>query len=925
MRRALSASAGLMLLATILVVAPGSAQAQRGPEVVEGDGTAAPSFVTGLDERPSPGPPTQVALSHLSSNESRYHIDDPATDLEIIDVGREEQRSTVRYGQVYEGVPVFGAQYLVHLQKTKGGQEVTSVNGHYFTELDTSVQPRISEDSAERLALAGMRGVAPARVERHGLVVLPSRGGVAAFHFTIWGTSPKGPVKQQIFISAESGVPALSYNDLRLADPALGSGVTAHGDTVELSIFQRDDFVYEMRGFVSPPVEEPETPGEPEEPGPGPMSTQEPVQIVTHDAGGGDIYQFEPTEATVVASSSTVFDGPHAASGAVDAHWGSERVFDFYTALGRNSIDDAGMDIVSVVNAGDAGGTPMYNAFWDGAKMVYGNPEPGTNGEVHPFSADLDIVAHELTHGVIDHTADLVYLNQSGAMNEAYADYFGNAVDVDVSGTPMIDPAAGHIGEDLCRVPQPNRWDCPLRDLNDGTTTEDFVFYLVDYDNGGVHLNSTVFSGALWDIREDLDPAVADKIIYTTLNEYNSSLDDFVDGRNAIEAATDALVLSGEIVLTPEQRQVIDTAFHSRGIVEGWDDAAGNSDALSLIEDVAPLGFYFSSPQVSGSRYVASHYADKTTMFEEAQDILVGNVNGSGTRTRVNQPTFDTLYDEQPDISGEQIVWGHGTVTGNGNIDFDIQSRKLGNGVRTVRSTPGIEWFPSIDGSLVAWEFWGSAGTDIYARRLGKLPKRITSARGDELFPQVAGTKIAWWDLGTYTRAPRIAIKDFKTGVKTTIKAPNPSAYLGPPALNDNFVFWFQDSNNDGVGSIMRAKHNGKKKKALVKGNTEISPVYDGLTPSAPRLSANNKFVAYTDEYGYDRAGDPDFDRSFVGRDVWIVPAGGGVPHRVTCNRGDQAYPAIGNNQRTVWLDGAQGRTDLMTRARPPIGCRRGD
>ena len=909
MRRALSASAGLMLLATLLVVAPGSAQAQRGPQVVERDGTEAPAFVAGLDERPSPGPPTQVALSHLSSNESRYHIDDPATDLEVIDVGREEQRSTVRYGQLYEGVPVFGAQYLVHLQKTQGGQEVTSVNGHYFTELDTSVQPRISEGSAERLALTGMRGVAPARVERHGLVVLPSGEGVAAFHFTIWGTSPKGPVKQQIFISAESGVPALSYNDLHLADPALGSGVTAHGDIVELSIFQRDDLTYEMRGFVPRPED------------PGPLPVQEPVQIVTHDAGGGDIYEFEPTNATVVSSSSTVFDGAHAASGAVDAHWGSERVFDFYTALGRNSIDDAGMEIVSVVNAGDAGGGPMYNAFWDGAKMVYGNPEPGTNGEVYPFSADLDIVAHELTHGVIDHAADLVYLNQSGAMNEAYADYFGNAVDVDVSDTPLTDPAAGHIGEDLCRVSQPDRWECPLRDLNDGTTTEDFVFYLVDYDNGGVHLNSTVFSGALWDIRERLDPAVADKIIYTALSEYNSPLDDFVDGRNAVEEATDALVRSGEIVLTPQQRQIIDDAFDSRGIVEGWDDAAGSSDALSLIEDVTPLGFYFSSPQVSGSRYVASHYADKTMMFEESQDILVGNVNGSGTRTKMNQPTFDTLYDEQPDISGEQVVWAHGTVTGNGNIDFDVQSRKLGKGIRTVRDTPGIEWWPSIDDSLVAWEFFGSAGTDIYARRLGKLPKRITSTRGDEIFPQVAGTKIAWWDLGTYTRAPRIALKDFKTGDKTTISASNPNAYLGPPALNDDFVFWFQDGNNDGVGSIMRAKHNGNKKKALIKDNSEMAPVYEGHTPSAPRLSANNKFVVYTDEYGYERAGNPNFERSLVGRDVWIVPVTGGTPHRVTCNRGDQAYPAIGNGQRTVWLDGSQGRTDLMTRGKAPLGC----
>ena len=68
-------------------------------------------------------------------------------------------------------------------------------------------------------------------------------------------------------------------------------------------------------------------------------------------------------------------------------------------------------------------------------------------------------------------SADLVYIGQSGAMNEALADYFGNAVDVDVTGTDMADPDAGLLGEDLCRTTSPA--ECALRDLNDGRTTID--------------------------------------------------------------------------------------------------------------------------------------------------------------------------------------------------------------------------------------------------------------------------------------------------------------------------------------------------------------------------------------------------------------------------------------------------------------------
>ena len=907
MRRALSILGVLTILTTLLVAGPVSAQTQtqRGPRVVEGDNSDAPSFVTGLDEPTRNGKPAELALSHLSSNRSLYAIDAPSADLDLISVDRDDEQSTVRFQQLYQGVEVFGAHYLVHFDEEGAGREVTAVNGNYFTDLNTSVETRISESTAQRLALMRLRGVKVEGVESHGLVVLPEGEGVTAFRFTVWGHGFKGPVKQTIFISAQTGAPVLSYNDLQRADPLIGSGETVHGDTVDLSLFQDDDFNYEMRGFLDPNEDPP------------PPIPLELVQITTHDAGGQDGLLFEPTDETVVSHSEPHFDESFTDIGAVDAHWGTERVFEFYKSLGRNSIDDEGMPIISVVNASEVGGGPMYNAFWDGSKMVYGNPEEGPGSQVYPFSADLDIVAHELTHGVIEHSADFVYLNQSGAMNEAYADYFGNAVDVTVSGTPMEDEEAGYIAEDLCRVEDPDNWECPLRDMNDGTTVEDFEFYLVDFDNGGVHLNSTIFSGALWDIRERIDPALADELMYTALTRYGTPLDDFYDGRNALIAA------STDVGLTTEERDVIFEAFNSRGIVAGWDDSPGESDSKSLLQDIVPLGFYHAAPQVSGSRFVVGTYDDKETIFEEAQKIVVGNVSGNGAVTQVSGTNPNALYDELPDISGEQVVWARGIDVGGGNVTFDVVNRRLGGGMRTIASTSDLEWFPSIDGNLVAWERFGSQ-TDIWARRIGKLPKRISSSKGDELYPQVAGRKVAWWDLGNGNRSPRIGIKDFRTGDKTTIKHANPNAFLGPPALNDTHVFWFQDANNDGTGAIMRAGLNGRKKKALVKeSSVEVAPFYDGITLEPPRISVNDKFLVYVEEYGYGRASDPDFARENVGRDVWHMPVTGGIPRVVTCNRGDQGYSTIGNGQRAVWLDGSLGRTDLMTRAKPPLSCQR--
>jgi Zn-dependent metalloprotease len=901
MRRALAVLAGLALLSMLFVAPPVTAQTQRGPRVVQSDDSDAPSFVTRLDEPARRGKPTELALSHLSANRSLYGIDAPSADLDVLSVERDDDSSTVRFQQLYNGVEVFGAHYLVHFDERGAGREVTAVNGSFFTDLNTSVEPRISESSARKIALARLRGVSIEGVDSHGLVVLPEGGGVMTFHFTLWGHGLKGPVRQQVFISAETGGQVLSYNDLHRAGPVMGDGDTVHGEEVPLSLFKRDDGRFEMRGSLDPNPDPPD-----------PLA--DPVEIITHDAKGTDGLDFVPRSRNVITHEMDHFDGYFTNIGAVDAHWGTERVFEFYKSLGRNSIDDKGGKIISVVNAGDAGGGPMYNAFWDGKKMVYGNPEPDpSTRKVHPLSADLDIVAHELTHGVIEHSADFVYLNQSGAMNEAYADYFGNAVDVTVSDTPMNDPEAGFIAEDICvdnQVPDPRDWICPLRDMNDGTTVDDYGFYLVDYDNGGVHDNSTIFSGALWDIRQSLDPALADELMYTALTTYGTPLDDFYNGSNALIAA------SADVGLTTEELEVVVDAFESRGITDGWDDSPGESDSQSLLEDIVPLGFYHAAPQVSGSRYAVGTYDDKKMMFEEAQAIVVGNVSGTGTPTKANGTGANILFDELPDISGEEVVWTRGIDVGGGDLDFDVVNRKLGGGMRTIASTSDLEWFPSIDGNLVAWERLGSQ-TDIWARRIGKLPKRMTNSKAHELYPQVSGRLIAWWD----DRADRIGIKDFKTGARTTIKHSNPNAYLGPPALNDTHVFWFQDANNDGVGAIMRAKHNGRRKKALVKESSEIAPVYDGIALEPPRISANNSYLVYVDEYGFTV---PDYDPEHVGRDVWHLPVTGGSPQLVTCNRGDQGYASMGNGQRAVWLDGSLGRTDLMTSPRPRPACRQG-
>jgi bacillolysin len=553
----------------------------------------------------------------------------------------------------------------------------------------------------------------------------------------------------------------------------------------------------------------------------------------------------------------------------------------------------------------------MFNAFWDGTQMVYGNPGP-----IYPLSADLDVVGHELTHGVIDHSANLVYLNQAGAMNEAFADYFGNAIDNEASGIAMDHPDAGLLGEDLCRPenPTPRDWDCPLRDLNDDTTTDDYGYYLADFDNGGVHLNATIFGGALWNVREALDPDLADRIVYRALTRFVTPLDDFLDGRAAVADAARQLGASDDDVAA------IEAAFEAKGIVQGWEDAAGN-DARVLVNDVAPMGLLFSSPRVSGTRFVLPDYRNQEDMCCEAIELYVGNVDGSGRLQKVGEDGSPaTFSDETPALSGRTVVWAH-AVEAFGGLEFDIHARRLGGPVRTVAGGAGLQLYPATDGRTIAWEDARGRSTDIWVERGNGKSRALYRARGEQWQPQVAGDWVVWWDVGdgSLSRPASIGMRNVRTGRLVTIRPPSRDAFVGPPAVGPGFVVWYRDRNGDGVGGIVKAPLGHTKQKVLVREGAAGAPTWEfgayALNPPIP--SANGDYVVYNDELGYVRhfvQQDPDFPASEVGRDVWIVDASGGRARRITTNRGDQAHPLMARGRRVLWLDSSGGHTDLVTR-----------
>ena len=84
---------------------------------------------------------------------------------------------------------------------------------------------------------------------------------------------------------------------------------------------------------------------------------------------------------------------------ALDAHWGAEMSYDYYKNVhGRNSLDNKGIKLVSLIHNSED-----MNAYWTGTTMLYGD---GNGNDVGPFAA-LDVCGHELTHGLVTHTASL--------------------------------------------------------------------------------------------------------------------------------------------------------------------------------------------------------------------------------------------------------------------------------------------------------------------------------------------------------------------------------------------------------------------------------------------------------------------------------------------------------------------------------------
>lgn len=899
-------------------------------DVIPGAETATPSLVDGIREAAdAKADPADAARGHLAAKESRYKIADARRDLAPLGTVKHGSEETVRLQQKHHGIPVFGGQYIVRME-TKGGKRVvTGTSGKYFTGLKTDTKATVTKETAERRALAatarrlggktlskadairgkgaGSAKAAALTATAGGLVVIPRGEGVLAHHVTVRGTNPSTgePVLQQVYIDARAGYPVLQFSGIKTltaapnaasggtakaaptgsaraaaADPGTlvtGSGVKLDSAKVDLDLYLDSAAnTYVMSDHSR-------------------MVDTSKNTLTTWDARGRDVGEV----AGVWPAGLKEFSGPGkefgkdaTESGAVDAHWAAGKVYDYYRKNhARDSLDGRGMTINSLVGVTYFGG-PYVNAFWDGQKMVYGSGDE----EYKPLSADLDVVGHEMTHGVVESTANLVYAGQSGALNEALADYFGNAIDTTASGISMDDPDAGLIGEDLCRTTKPR--DCAFRNLNDGaTTSKNFLGVTFSADNGGVHLNSTVFSGALWDLRQDVGGQLADRIVYKALSEYMTPLDGFTDGRNAVLAAAKDLGVGAR------ELAAVKRSFNAHGIVPGWEDALG-VDSDQLLGKVNTTG---TGAQAGGGWWTTSQSNDDGS---EPYSVYAGRTDGKGAPKLISPN--DGRYHVYPATDGKTVVW-----VAYGTTSLDILSRPLAGGPikKLYTSTTDVGGL-RVENGVVVFESFGIFGDRHvgYLRPGDRTPTFVDGAGWEILtaLPSIKNGKLAYAKLYPVADEYKLGVEvyDFKTGKAALAQQLGEPQILGQTGINSTHAFWLVDENlnDEGQMAVRRSSLDGTDTVDISSESKPTALVAFDLTASDTAVTVNSA--------------QPDTVlRNESLPKLWQLTTDGSRQERVSCNRGEQISPAAVSGRQVVWIDGTTGWTDLVTRERPAGLC----
>lgn len=235
----------------------------------------------------------------------------------------------------------------------------------------------------------------------------------------------------------------------------------------------------------------------------------------------------------------------------------------FKTVLGWNSIDDNGLDLIFNVHYM----VKYNNAFWDGEQMTFGD---GDGVNFQKFVQALDVTGHELTHGVVQYTANLEYKGQSGALNEHFADVFGTAIKQWAA--KETEKTANWLMGEICMMGKFQ--GKAIRSMKAPADAAVVLSAQPDHmsklfkgiaDNGGVHMNSGIPNRAFYLVSMDITTGKAAKLWFEALKTLKPT-SKFTDLYKALTKVAKTLVADKTLSATTQAS--IDKAFKTVGIIK---------------------------------------------------------------------------------------------------------------------------------------------------------------------------------------------------------------------------------------------------------------------------------------------------------------------------------------------------------------------
>ncbi len=536
----------------------------------------------------------EQVFDYLSALQETLRIKEPKEEFKIIDKHEDKLGNThIRLQQVFQSTKVFGGEIVLHLKEDK----VYLMNGNYYpTPALENIIPSIQESRAIEIVKAAIAKETNIKflseMELQLLRHEPLKIEPVTYH-------RNRDIEAEQLAWAVDFVPNLAHHFTVIIDAQTGTILDQYNQICHLHSHETGEELLDGPAVAQA------------------VDLKGVTRTINTYEVGGDYFLIDATKTMFNLSRSQMPNNPAGAIWTIDgqngspqsdnfeiiqnfspnnnwnnnptavsAHYNAEVAYEYFrNTFNRNSIDGQGGTIVSIINITDEDGQSFGNAFWSGTAMFYGN---GDNA-FEPLAGGLDVAAHEMSHGVIQNTSNLIYQGESGALNESFADVFGVLVDRDdwLIGEEVVKRGVFRSGA-LRNMQDPNNGGRSLNDIGwqPASVNEQ---YFGQEDNGGVHINSGITNRAFYLIASNIGLEKAEQIYYRALTTYLTRSAQFVDARlSIVQSAKD---LHGE---NSNEVSIANQAFDAVGIIlqdNGGNTGGGGNNQTSTVDcdiDVNP-------------------------------------------------------------------------------------------------------------------------------------------------------------------------------------------------------------------------------------------------------------------------------------------------------------------------------------------------